>query len=113
MEPCILSCVMGCINRHKIGAKRTKVALLEFILDAQDKGIWGQPRFRWRGVLPVLQKTLGTPLLEPEDPEAERDRVVIVKTDLNVLHNPTVAANVAHCDVVIAIRSLAGLAYTF
>jgi hypothetical protein len=54
-----------------------------------------------------------TVLLEPEDPKKKRDRVIVIKTDLNVLHDATVTANVTHCYVVIVIRPLAGRVHAF
>jgi hypothetical protein len=52
-------------------------------------------------------------LLEPAHPKAERDRIVTVKTDLDILNNAAAAVYVTHGYVVIAISPHAGLAYAF
>ena len=48
-----------------------------------------------------------------EDPEMERDRVIIVQTDLDILHNLAVAIDVTDSNIMIAIRPLAGLPHAF
>ena len=73
----------------------------------------GLAQMQGHGIFLVLQETLGTPFLELIDPKTERDRVIIVKTDLDVLHDPTVPIDVMHCNIIIAISPLAGLAHAF
>ena len=113
LEPCILSSVMSCINGHKIHSKCQKVVPLKLSLNAHHKGILRKTRIWWRGVYYVLQDALVTALLEPEEPKLKRDHVVVVKADFKVLHNPSVAIDITHCDIVIVIRPLTGLVYVF
>ena len=104
---------MGGINRNKTFPQCLKAILLELGLHTHHKWVLGQPRLRWRGVPLVFQDTLGTILLEPEDPKAEWDPVVIIKLELNILNDPAVAIYVMYGNVMIMICPLAGLLHAF
>ena len=52
-------------------------------------------------------------MLEPKHPQLKQDHIVIVKADLLIHYNATVAVYVTHSDVVIAICRCAGFAYAF
>ena len=113
LEPCILSSIMSCINGHKIHSQCQKAVPLKLSLNTHHKGILRKTRSWWRRVYYVLQDTLVTALLEPEEPKLKRDRVVVVKADFKVLYDPSVVIDIAHGDIIIAIRPLAGLMYAF
>ena len=113
LEPCILSSIMSCINGHEIHAKCQKAVPLKLSLDAHHKGFFRKSRSHWRRVYYVLQDTVVTALLELEEPQLTWDHIIVIKADLEVLHDPLLVIDIMCGDIIITICPLAGLLYAF
>ena len=102
---------MGSIYAQKLFPNIIELLFLENCLYAKNEYIWGKPRSRGWSVDLIFQDHLSTHFLELGGPDFNRNRVILIETDLLILNDPSKAINIMRRDIVIAIRGLSCLAH--